>query len=464
MRIILSYPISSHEISRAVSGREKAVSDFTVTAIVTDSREAKSGDLFVALKGEDNSGERYIKDAQKSGAYTLSAENEYADFKVSNTSVALLKLASYYKTKFKNLKMTIAITGSVGKTTTKNIVTKLLSEKFRVHKTHENFNNFLGVAHTLFTMPEDTEILVAEIGMNHAGEISLLSKALSPDVAIITNIGNAHIGNLGSRASIAKAKLEISDGMKRNIIILPYDEPLLQSVSDKITFSLSHSDADCFLKTKSENAEFTVADVHLGNRTLLSKKIAMPGKHILSAVAIGVLTLDLMGFNNKEISTALDMLGNESTRGKIKKVANLTFLDDTYSSSPEALIANFELMSLYRPKKISCVLGDMLELGEESEKLHRYIGQKVSEYGFDKLFTFGKSASYIAEGALASGMEKGKIYENPDFNSPEITAKQIYTACSADEIILCKASHSIRAYRIYELIENLFEREDFKNA
>ena len=464
MRIVLSFPLSYLEIADAIGAEKKRGRAFTVGAITTDSREAKPLDLFVALDGELDSGEKYTDDARKKGAYILSSKVETADFKVDDTSLALLKIASYYKTKFKKLKTTVAITGSVGKTTTKNIVAKMLAQKFTVHKTHENFNNFLGVAHTVFSMPKDTEILVCELGMNHVGEISLLSKVISPDISVITNIGTAHIGNLGSREAIANAKLEILDGMKKGLLIIPYDEPLLKSSAKKLTFSLTDSNADAFIKTTSENSDFTAFDVRVSKKHLFSKRIEIPGKHILFAVAIGILLLDILEASTEEISRAIDSISDEETRGKFRKAANLTFFDDTYSSSPEALIADFEMMSLFKPKKISCVLGDMLELGDEDENLHRFIGKKVFEYGFDKLFTFGKSASYIAQAAIDAGMPKSKIHENRDVNAPEITARQIYSACRDDEIILCKASHSIRAYKIYECLEKLSESEGLFNA
>lgn len=464
MRIILSFPLSSDEIADAIGCEKKYKHAFTVEAIVTDSREAEAQDLFVALEGDSDTGEKYIYDARNKGAYILSKINESSDFNVSDTALALLKIAKYYKTKFEKLKSTVAITGSVGKTTTKNIVAKMLSKKFKVHKTHENFNNFLGVAHTLFSMPKDTEILVCELGMNHAGEIRLLSKVISPDLSVITNIGSAHIGNLGSREAIASAKLEILGGMKKESVIIPYDEPLLEATKGKITFSLTNNSADCFIETTAENTEFTIADLYVRKKKILSQTIELPGRHILFGVAIGALVLDTLAFSAEEISDAIDNLHSESTRGKIMAVAGLTFYDDTYSSSPEALIADFDLVSLLRPRKISCVLGDMLELGDESERLHKYIGKKVFEYGFDKLFTFGENASYIAQGAIEAGMSKNKIYENSDVESPEITARQVYSSCSGDEIILCKASHSIRASRIYEFIEKLSESEGYLNA
>lgn len=453
MRIVPEIPLSISEISYALGISTSECNISTVNAVCTDSRALEKNDLFVALKGDNVSGENFTAEAKKKGAYIISEKDENATFKVLDTHKALLDIASYYKSKFKGLRLTVAITGSVGKTTTKNTVSKMLSSCFKVHKTHENFNNILGVAYTLLTMPKDTEILVCELGMNHFFEISLLSKAISPDIAIITNIGTAHIGNLGTRENIARAKLEITDGMKNETVIVPFEEPLLYHPKNRLTFSLTDKKADCYIESETESTEYSTVNIYTKRNTLKSKKIKIPGRHALNAVAIGILLLDILCADTSSILRAIDNIDSECTRGEFKRIGDLTFYDDTYSSSPEALIATFKFLSLYKPKAISCVLGDMLELGNESEALHTLIGHKFFEFGFDKLFTFGKHAEDIANGAESLGMNKDKIYRNSDVTAPQITARQIASACSKDEIILCKASHAVHAERIYDFIK-----------
>ena len=454
MRIVPEIRITLYDISKALCLPQKKESAKPINAITTDSREVISGDLFVALRGDLFNGEDFIGEARERGAYILSESGMAVDFKVEDTYRALLSIASYYKSKLTNLKKTIAITGSVGKTTTKNILAGMLSNFYKVHKTYENYNNFLGLAHTILTTPGDSEILIAELGMNHPGEISLLSLTLKPDISVITNVGTAHIGILGNREAIAKAKLEIADGMTEKIIIIPKDEPLLMSASGKYTFSLTSLEADCHINLKEESAEYSTFDVHTQSFDITSCKISTPGRHILSAVSACIGVLDLLGARKDEVLIALGSFDNSCVRGRFLNVCGFTFYDDSYSSSPEAVISNLKLLSLYKPKRLACVLGDMLELGERSEALHREIGRCVFEYGFDKLFTFGANSRFTAEGAMSAGMRKDKIFVNSDINNPELTAIQIARNCFEDEIILCKASHSVRIDRIYEYIKS----------
>ncbi|MBE6643994.1 MAG: UDP-N-acetylmuramoyl-tripeptide--D-alanyl-D-alanine ligase [Ruminococcaceae bacterium] len=453
MRIITKLPLTLGEIAFALQDSHKESEDQFIQAITTDSRKAEKGDLFIALNGDKSSGEDFIEEARQKGAYILSAKFPQADFKVKDTGLALLNIAAYYKSKFNHLRHTVAITGSVGKTTTKNILFSMLSGFFKVQSTYANYNNCLGVAHTILTMPKDTEILILEMGMNHVGEISLLSKNAKPSISVITNIGNAHVGNLGSRKSIAQAKLEISDGMNNGKLIVPRDEELLKSAQNRLTFSCQNIEADCFAEMIAITKDFSVVNIKTKSFDLKEKTISLSGKHIVNAIAIGALIFEILGLSQEHLSKAIDRIGSDCLRASFVKRGKFNFYDDTYSSSPEALLAVFDMLALYKPQKISCVLGDMLELGEKSTELHRQIGEKLFQYGFDKLFTFGMSAEHIANGALSAGMSKNRIFRNSNASAPEITAAQICSNCGSDEIILCKASHSVHLDRIYNFIE-----------
>ena len=197
MRIKLSFSITKDFITRSISPVSSLNKNLTITHISTDTRNISKGDLFFALKGDRFDGERFINDAIIKGAYTVSSKYNSASFLVNDTKEALMELARNYKSMV-SPKYTIAITGSVGKTTTKEITASLLSSKYNVHKTEKNYNNELGVAFTILSLPKNTDILIAECGMNHFGELSKISKMLLPDIAVITKIGTAHIGNLGS--------------------------------------------------------------------------------------------------------------------------------------------------------------------------------------------------------------------------------------------------------------------------
>lgn len=451
MKIVPSIKLTLTDIARA-TGAPLPQIDSTICAIATNSQECNEHDLFIALNGESTSGENFTENARQNGAFILSAKDKKADIKVANTEYALLRIAKYYKQKLKNLKCTVAVTGSVGKTTTKNMLSKILATEYQVHATYANYNNYLGLTHTILTAPQDTEILVIEMGMNHFGEISNLSMSAAPDVAVITNVGTAHLGNLGSREAIAKAKLEITDGMTKRLIVIPAEEELLKKTVGKYTFSIFEKGANCFIENIRADGTGAFFDVRASTQYAKDVRINIPGRHILSAVAIASSVIDILGENLSILKKALPQIEEKDiVRARLKRYGVYDVYDDTYSSSPEATIANFELLAV-KYKKMSCVLGDMLELGAASESLHEKLGNAVVRYGFQRLFTFGKSASYIAKGAISAGMRPERIFINEDITAPQITAEQIKKNCMSDEILLFKASHATHAERIFDFL------------
>lgn len=453
MRIIPNLKITIGEIAALFNLSDVKGKNDEIRAFTTDSREVCPGDVFVALDGENGSGEDYVYEAKEKGAYIISSRDADADFKVDNTYFALLKIAAFYKQKLSSLKTVIGITGSVGKTTAKNVLSKLLSDKYRVHATEKNYNNFLGLSHTILTAPTDTEIIVAELGMNHMGEIETMSRALRPNIAIITNIGTAHVGMLGNRERIATAKLEIIRGMSKPTVIVPYEEILLKDTPGKYTYSTENESADCFILPKSELYSGSRFDIHTKKWCVPENSTALPGHHVLNSIAIGVSVLDILDFNAHEVKSSLKKISPDLIRANQYQIGKITVYDDTYSSSPEATIAIFKLLSLDKKRTRSCVLGDMLELGEFAEKLHEKIGEAVYNYGFKRLYAFGKYARIIAAGAKRAGMEAKNIFINCDVGAPEITAEQIIEKSEPGEIILFKASHDVHAERICECLK-----------
>ena len=247
MRIKLGIPLELSEVVEATRGRlNEKCHKSKIKFLSTDTRELEPGDLFVALRGERYDGNDFIKYAKERGAITL-GDDISADILTKFGNASLLFLASYFKNKLKRLKYTIAITGSVGKTTTKEFTKILLSTQYSVHSTPQNYNNLIGMPLTLLSAPADTEILILEMGMNRLGEISQMSKCAKPDIALITNIGTAHIGNLGSKENISKAKKEIFDGMTDGEKIIPYGEELLSNIENATYFSTVYEDADVFI-------------------------------------------------------------------------------------------------------------------------------------------------------------------------------------------------------------------------
>ncbi len=463
MRIILSVPLTLSEIAENALSTHIFRENATVSAIVTNSKKVCPGDLFIPLIGEKHNGEDYTEEARSRGAYILSSRDCNADIKTDDTMLSLLKIASYYKSKLRSLKKIIAITGSVGKTTTKNVLAKMVSAKYITHATEENFNNYIGLSYTLLSAPANTEIIIAEIGMNHLGEISLMSRILNPDISVITNIGTSHIGNLGSREMIAKAKLEITDGMKIINLVVPYEEILLKNITGTHTFSVDNQNADCYIQITEGSSLHTSFNIRSKRVKLNYLKVNIPGKHIIKAICISVKVMELLGIDEDDIADSVKFIDLSCVRSKIIKIDDFYAYDDTYSSSAEALICDFELLNLYQNKPKSCVLGDMLELGGQTENIHTKIGYEVYKFGFRNLYTIGPFATKIAEGAISAGMNKDNVFINTDYDAYEITAKQIINNKIKNEIILFKASHNIHAERIIDLLLKYTDKNSERN-
>ncbi len=449
MRIKTDIKLTIKDIVKVTGAITTLNGDTEISVYATSSKEVFSGELFIALDGERTSGALYIDEASCRGAITLSNDLR-ADICVKDTTLALLSIAALYKSKLKELKHTVAVTGSVGKTTTKNMLSEFLANLFKVHATEGNFNNYLGVFFTVLTAPRDTEVLIVEMGMNHSGEISPISRAIEPDTAIITNIGSAHIGNLGSRENIARAKLEICDGLCGKLII-PEGEPLLSNIESRVTVSPNGHPADYSIKINKETADGTNFDIISSSFTAKDLFISEVGESITSALIFTVATLDILGISAEKIIAGISEYSGGFSRGKYIQIGRYLVYDDTYSSSYEAVINDMKILSLSEMKK-SCVLGDMLELGDMSSKLHRKIGEAAAKYGFDKLFAFGTYADEIATGALLGGLSEENIFINRDLEKPYLTAAQIMDFCDEGEVILVKASNKVHAERIYDFL------------
>ncbi|MBQ8689170.1 MAG: UDP-N-acetylmuramoyl-tripeptide--D-alanyl-D-alanine ligase [Clostridia bacterium] len=450
MRIKLSLPLSLFEIC-SILDTARPEEDATVDYITFDSRTAQSGDLFIALRGSKYNGADFSEEALAKKSYVIAEWGNNITMKVSDAKTALLQLTKYYKSKLPNLKHTVAITGSVGKTTTKEFAAALLSQKYIVHATAKNQNNFIGAAFTVFSAPAETEILILEIGMNHLGEISEISGTVNPDIAVITNIGNAHIGNLKSRSNIAKAKTEITDGMMNGTVLVPFDEPLLSGISKRMTVSLTDGQANFFLIPLAINETGSIFDFYSSKKIFLSKRLNVIGKHHLHCFAYALSVAVLLGMDDAELTSALKHIDSTLLRQKRIQIGLYDIFDDTYSSSPEAVIETMKMLTIYKSIRKSAVLGDMLELGDKSEEMHYKIGKCATECGFNRLYLYGKFSSYTAHGAESSGMNKNRIHINSDISAPEITVSQIKATYNG-ELMIIKGSHDLHMEKIITLL------------
>ena len=360
------------EINNILKG--KLNSDIEFNKIKINSKEITEGDLFLAI----NKGHDYIDDAIKNGAVAIISEKELdiPSIKVDDSVIALGKIANYIRNLY-NIPL-IAITGSVGKTTTKELIYLVLSKKYKVLKSNKNQNNHIGLPLTLLNLDNSYEIVVTELGMNHFNEISNLSKICCPDYGIITNIGSAHIGNLGSKKNILKAKLEILDGLKGSLIVNNNDRYL-----KKIKNCIKVDENILNIKNIKYGLiqEFDIGNVHF---------IFNSSKHLLDDVYIAIKVGLLFGIELNLISEAINEYKNIDGRLKI----NGRIIDDCYNSSYESLIGGLEMLKEFKDFKY-IVLGDMLELGKYSIKYHKKVNKYLKKIKNKQVLLIGNYTKYI---------------------------------------------------------------------
>ena len=451
MRVNLEIPLSLDELCILLKAPPIIPSAY-VKAVSTDTREANEGDLFIALCGERDSGERYVSEAKAKNCYVI-AESKSADIRVSNTKDALLDIAHYYKSKLP-IKKTVAVTGSVGKSTTVKFLSKILGIKYKVHAPQGNFNNTIGVPITILSAPKDTEVLITELGMNHFGEIAVLSECVNPDIAIITSIGTAHIGNFGTRERIAQAKLEILCGMNNGQLLLPANEPLLENTDNAMYVSRTSSLSQFSLLKSEKGYGLTSPYGNVSNIPFFDTR-----EHLLSDLAFALSTAQLLGMTADEIIMGAHAISQADLRQRFILLRDLTIFDDSYNASLESVVADLKFISeRYHPS--GAFLGDILELGDSSYAIHEEIGREAARLGIGNLYLMGKFTSYTRRGALDCGMDSKSIFINEDVDDPGKSIEQILSNHKPGEVILFKASHKLRFDRIADMIK---KKEEMKN-
>ena len=458
MRIELTIPfplvnmISYIPISKSINISNKQI----ITHICTDSRLAQKGDLFIALKGEKYDGNDFLYDANARGAISLGNQDTNADIETPSTNSALLYIAKYYKSLFEKLKSTVAVTGSVGKTSTKEFIRQILTNR-KIHANKGNYNNLIGLAHTIFTMPQNTEYLITEMGMNHAGEISELSRCTNPDISIITNIGTAHIGNMGNRQAIADAKCEILLGMKGGPIIIPYDEPLLFHLSNTVKVGCNINAPYSLTKGSNGKYNYSYPEGNIDNIEL-----GIISNHVEKNISMAITASLLLKIPTSDIKIGAESITYDDIRGRTIVLNDFRIFDDSYNASYESVIADLKHMSTVSYDfPLGVFLGDINELGIHSEFIHRSLGNALPDFHISNLYLKGKYANLIAEGAIERGFDIKRIHINNDIDDIETSIRQIQDYHLKNEIILFKASHSQRFDKIADLIaENERKKHD----
>jgi UDP-N-acetylmuramoyl-tripeptide--D-alanyl-D-alanine ligase len=449
-----------HEIAQAAHGIVNIETQLTVGDICTDTRKIKPGCLYVALKGERFDGHDFIEKAFELGAAAAVSEKvvhtDHPVILVKDTRIALGKMASYYRDQF-SLPL-IGVTGSVGKTSTKEMIASVLGEKFCVHKTQGNFNNDIGLPMTLFGLNCEHTAAVIEMGMSHLGEIRYLSDLAKPTMAVITNIGVSHLENLGTRENILKAKLEILEGMAQDApIILNADNDMLATVRETlghraVWFGIEHTDGMVYAEEIHQSGEKTTFHfVYQGQR--YPAVLPAIGIHnvynALAGFAVGIMC----GLTPEQIVRGVRRFENSGMRQKIHEYNGIKVIADCYNASPDSMQSALSVIGTVdcTGKRVA-VLGDMLELGEQSSKLHYDVGQQAAISGIDELLCFGSEAVHIADGAKAAGF--GHVLY---FQTAEDVILYIKENLRLGDAIIFKAS---RGMKFEQLIDGAFGSMD----
>jgi UDP-N-acetylmuramoyl-tripeptide--D-alanyl-D-alanine ligase len=434
-----------------------------VTGIATDSRKLQRGDLFVSLKGENFDGHDHAESAIKNGAVVvLSHQKLNVDIPyllVENTLTALHKLAKHYKNKFKI--PFVAVTGSSGKTTTKDMIASVLSEKYNVLKTEGNFNNAIGLPLTLFKLEKNHEICVIEMGMNSLGEIEVLADIVRPDAGVITNVGTAHIEKLKTRENILKAKTEMFAYFDcGNTAVINGDNDMLQNLHDKpykiIRYGLE-SQNDCRALNIIEKGEAGISfDVAYQGKTE-NYQVPMPGIHnvynALSAISIAMM----YGLTKNEIDNGLKNFKPSKMRMEIfKGIMNTKIINDVYNANPDSMQAAINVLaSMDTEGRRVCILGDMFELGEFAIEGHRMIGKFAIENNVDVILAVGKMANELIEGARM-GRTNQMLYS---FETNTEVIDHLNEIIKYNDTILIKGS---RGMYMENIVESFREGRSYK--
>ncbi|GAA0743772.1 UDP-N-acetylmuramoyl-tripeptide--D-alanyl-D-alanine ligase [Clostridium oceanicum] len=459
--------ITLKEVLEAVEGKLVIKGETEeYNSVSTDTRKIQKGDIFIALKGENFNGNKFTINAIESGASLCIVDeicfksedvlNKSYIVKVKDTGKALLDLARYYKNKL-NIKV-IAITGSTGKTSTKDLVAATLSNNFKVFKTEGNFNNEIGLPLMVFKLDKSYDIAVLEMGMNHFGEIHRMAEVANPDIAIITNIGISHIENLGSRENILKAKLEITDFFgKDNLLILNGDNDILSTYknNDYKLYNISTIDKS--------NSSFFAENINLsekdgsfdifeqGENKYKDFKIPVPGKHNVLNSLLAIACGKYFGMSYDEMQNGMKNLKSTSMRLDIIKKESFTIINDCYNASPDSMKAAIDVMKNVDGKRKILVLGDMLELGKESFNAHKSIGEYARKNGVEVIIAIGKFSNAYKEGFISS--EDKKYFKQCE--TREEAFKYIENILQKRDIILVKASRSMRLEKIVDKLKNI---------
>lgn len=390
-------------------------------AVSTDTRSIKKGDLFLALSGANFNGAEFAKEAYGKGAGCIIVDTELEEeldipvIQVEDSLRALGDLAAYRRSVMADLKV-VGITGSSGKTTVKEMCGAILAEEYNVLKTEGNFNNLIGMPLSLLPVTNEHDIAILEMGMNREGEIARMTEIADPDIACIVNVQAAHLAGLGSVDGVARAKGELFQGCKSwSVLCVNYDDKNVRSLArktsqDKVPFG-RHRDA--FVRAthvKNNGEKGMVFTLHVGKERLRTTLQVMGEHNVANSLAAAAIS-HAAGLSIEQIVKGLEVFEPYDKRMQLENIGGMKIVNDCYNANPASMIAAFDAVQAMKGKhKAIAILGDMLELGEASEKAHRRLGEMVACKGFDHLLVFGEYAKIVAQGAMDGSMPLRQVH------------------------------------------------------
>ena len=469
--------LSIENITKACRGTfhgDKSILSQEVSGVVIDSRKVQPGYLFVSIDGERVNAHKFIPDTVKAGAMCVVShedlgETDFPYILVESTGQALLDIAKLYRDSF-DMKV-VGITGSVGKTSTKEMIASVLSQKYSVLKTEGNFNNEIGLPLTVFNLRKEHEIAVLEMGISGFEEMTRLAKVARPDICVLTNIGVAHMENLGSRDGILKAKTEMFAYMNENgTIILNGDDDKLRGYSPEngitpVYFGLDESCGFHAENISGKGLNGTDAQFFTPNSSFTAH-INIPGAHMvynaLAATAVGYA----LGMTDREICAGIEANVPIAGRNNLIRAPHFTIIDDCYNANPTSMKASLDVLAFADTRK-AAILGDMFELGENEKQMHREVGIHAVRKGIDVLICIGSLMKSAADGALEY-LEQQKNAEHTEetpSSSAHFPTQICHFATKADflreakellkegDTVLVKASHGMEFPEIVEFLQ-----------
>jgi UDP-N-acetylmuramoyl-tripeptide--D-alanyl-D-alanine ligase len=431
----------------------------SIDKISTDSRTLKRGELFVALRGENFDAHNFVESAAKGGAAGAIVHSNwmgkipanFALIRTEDTLQAYQNLAANYRNSL-SLNV-VAITGSNGKTSTKDFTAAVLGRRFRVTKTQGNFNNHVGLPRTMLEATSQDEVAVWEIGMNHPGEVAVLAKLAAPDAAIITNVGVAHIEFMGSREAIAVEKGALAQAVgPEGTVILNADDPFSKSIAARtsakvILAGTTEGTVRASEITQSANGtDFTI----LEGAHRCRAQLPMPGLHMVQNALLGVAAGRIFGLSLEDCAAGLAAAPLTKARLQIKEIHGVQFIDDSYNANPDSMKAALRtLVELDADGKRIAVLGEMRELGDESERSHCEVGETAAVLGVDHVIAIGNVAAAISNAAERAGLGNSRAV-----NSTTEAAEILVKIAEPGDLVLIKGSRAARTERVMEEFGN----------